>query len=348
VTIAQINHLERWVRRARRRLLWQRRLERMRLALAAGGAAGLVLSLLLLGLGRPSLIAAGAILVVAAAAGLVWAAGSGVSTEAAAQWADGRFHLRELLATAWALRAMPAADEPWRRTILALADARCRELEATGAAWPGLLCGRRAWSVVGLCIVAIFTISSWPAAEPSPSPSVPAATAAAPTLAAPTSANAVHRPTLQQDRPPGGPVADAGFNRPDNAAPASADQSAAGQSGGASHRLGSGGDQSSAATGGGLSRTATPMNSMGRPRLTAGLTPSAPGNQAAGGGLGTAPDGTSAQVGGRSSGQKQLSEIPPWQSPQWPVDRQAAFQAIQAGQINPAYQDLVRDYFQPS
>jgi hypothetical protein len=103
------------------------------------------------------------------------------------------------------------------------------------------------------------------------------------------------------------------------------------------------GDQPNA--GGGLAVTLAP-----RPRLEA-IPLSAQGNPgqqgtAAGGGVGTGAGQTPGIVGGESDASNQPVSIPPWQTTAWPAAQAAAIQSIRNNQINPTYQDLVRDYFQ--
>ena len=42
---------------------------------------------------------------------------------------------------------------------------------------------------------------------------------------------------------------------------------------------------------------------------------------------------------------RSLQQIPPWRSPTWPADRDAALNALTSGRVPDAYRDLVREYF---
>jgi len=58
-----------------------------------------------------------------------------------------------------------------------------------------------------------------------------------------------------------------------------------------------------------------------------------------------APGDGSASSNGTVTSPSAHVQPAPWMTDHWPADRDAALQAVQSGQVPPAYQDLVHDYF---
>jgi hypothetical protein len=104
-----------------------------------------------------------------------------------------------------------------------------------------------------------------------------------------------------------------------------------------------GGDRPSA--GGGLAVT-----SAAQPRLDAiAVSPSTqPADQGmiAGGGMGRSGSQAPGMAQGESDASHSAPAAPPWAASDWPAAQAAAGLSIRNNRIDPAYQDLVRDYFQ--
>lgn len=143
-------HLERFLTRLHRRLIAVRLIEGIALGALCGSLAGLPLAGLLVWRGgsRPialviSLTVLGAVAGVGRRLARCWP-----SRLLAAREADRQLGLSDLLASAWSVRR--SSSDPWQRSLLAIADDRCRTLVAADVVMRRL--GGRAWSGVGLAV----------------------------------------------------------------------------------------------------------------------------------------------------------------------------------------------------
>ncbi len=137
--------------------------ERAGLGLLGGCGVAVVLVPLLLGRGQSAWGVAGAALGIGAGGGAAWGAARRPDALAAAAEADRQLGTADLLGTAWAMRrASPDEDarpDAWRRSVLALAAARC------GAVSPSAVLlrrfGGRAWGGIALAVALVVTLASF-------------------------------------------------------------------------------------------------------------------------------------------------------------------------------------------
>jgi hypothetical protein len=321
---------------ARRRIAWTKRFQKMEICLIAGCAAALIVATCLLWMSRPSLIASGAVLVAGLLYGLIRAAAVRVSPLAAASKADERFQLKDLLVTAWSIRSWP--DDPCRRAVLAVAEARCRELSSSALGSP--LVNKRGWSVIALAAALVVALGLF-----SPQPK---AYSIAQTLAAVEGQESLSQspPTadieIQRARPPGQAPTDEQSQRQIGSDVSTPDGTPGGAADGKNGRSATG-DHSAAAAGLGRTSTSTlPMNDL---PLAAASHTDQDGHIA--GGADGASSGSGAGASWGQTGQSRLvPTVPPWQTSTWPSAQAAAFAALANDRVDPACQDLVRDYFQ--
>jgi hypothetical protein len=328
--------LDRLVHRVRRRLIWKARLARMMRCQTAACAAAVVLSLILLGFGRPTVLAPAGVLAAGIVIGIVGAAGARVSPMAAAAWADQRAGLNDLLATAWAIRLAPGSDAAWNCAIVEMAESRARRIKA--GELTVVMGGGRAWSALALGAALALTIGMI-----SPSRNGAANAASAARVTDGQSGETVWTSSPVRDRPAG----DAALNEPTNRT-ASGDVAA---DDGADASRGDGRDRDSTASGNhssagrGLAVTSAAQARPDSLALSLSSIAAAHGT-IAGGAAGIAPAPIPGMPDGESAALQHAPSAPPWRTGIWPAAQAAAGQSIQNNQIDPAYQDLVRDYFQ--
>ena len=344
-------HFRAFVRSVHRRLVVVRAAERTGLGMLAGCvAAGALLPLLYWG-AQPAVVPAMFLLGLGTVAGAAWGVVSRPSMLSAAMEADRQLGLADLLGTATACHPHAGAHDPWQRTVLAVADDRCRQLTASQVLLNRF--GARAWGGIGLATALVLTLaalSSQPtnvratperAGNPAISPVAPRqpesqrAHSAVVGTARPISRarpdGSTESGSRDQTGPPAAPVQTA-----DKANPSSAAQSSAG------------GDEG---LGGGAGRARQPQPSTPAPTASDAASPDAATGQPVGGsGRASAAlpsSRTSADAGGTTSAASPgpSDRVPPWQSESWPSDRRAAADAVDAGRVPDAYRDLVRDYF---
>src|SRR2546423_699532 len=121
---ASAPHFENFLRALHRRLVVVRALERTGLGALAGCVAAEGLIPLLLWRGESAVTPALFLLGLGAAVGLLWGVTHRPTALAAAMEADRQLGLSDLLGTAAACAG--AVQDPWCRTVLAVADDRCR------------------------------------------------------------------------------------------------------------------------------------------------------------------------------------------------------------------------------
>ncbi|MGA2231829.1 MAG: hypothetical protein ABSH22_13100 [Tepidisphaeraceae bacterium] len=329
----------RFIERVRDRLVWSQRLRRVERCLLAGCAAAVVGGLLMLVAGRAGMTISIACVLAGLAAGLFWCAQLRISPLAAAIIADRRFNLCDLLATAWQIQERSKGELSWRRAVLAIADARCRELDASRAV--AATNRGRQWSMIGLSLALSVAIGLWPIK----SGHARSAIASIPTTADGGIQNAAVSSieTPSQMRPAGGAALDEPSNRigdADSSNTGDVEKGAAGKNG--SDRA-IGGQKSAA--GAGMAETSahtTPMNSL---PLNTAPDQTTKSGAAAGGATGSVLNGAGDAHSAHAASASLALQAPPSQSSTWPAVQSADLQSIQSSQIEPAYQDLVRDYF---
>ncbi len=340
----------------RRHLLW-RLLERTGIGLFGGSIVGLVLLPLVLWTDKPALPVVSATLCFGAGIGAFWGIFRRPTRLDSAMQADRQLGLQDLLGSALSLMK---TEGPWAAAVLAIADARCRQLKPRS-----ILLSRvsaRAWGGIGLSAAAVLALSLF---FSSPANSRAAATASGASAGA---KNQLAPAADEADRPlialaPAVPPAAAEHDDPDGRSlgqttpprPGERGQPPSAQNADSSRHANS---TASPGMGSGASQTdkhataTTPPhpqdNSHGpsAEHARAEVTTKTDG----GGGPGQADRamGTgAADPGGVVSNAVQGPRLtPPWKTDAWPLDVQRADAALDAGQISPAYQEMVRRYFE--
>jgi hypothetical protein len=338
----------------RRRVFALRIAESVAIGCAVAAAAGLLLLPIVWWRGRSALSMAEALLGLGAICGLIRAVAARPTRLDAAAQADRQLHLHDLLGTVLLLCRGGDGDlttPQWRQTLMAISEARCRELRASDVIINRL--GLRTWGGIAVLVAGWLTLCLLCAQPPDLRASARLDSRSASNLnpsAAPDAQNLIDRSGDSPGRPPGAGGADQDFERDhptehstERSSPDSTNSTASADSTtGATHR--SGGE---AGVGAGLARTAVASHSdLGPDRggdSAAAVGPSANGaGRADPTARGIGPSGNSAA----SAGEPASARIPPWQAPQWIADRDAAKAAIHSGRVPDSAADLVRDYFQ--
>jgi hypothetical protein len=326
---ASARNLNSFVSSVRQQLLWKSRLNLLQISTAVGCAAAILWSILLILQGRPVLPAC-ALVVIGLVIGIVLAAFIHVSPFQAAMDADRRYGLADLLASAWSVREKTPVSE----ALIAMADARCKELNP--AKMGSIISRPRAWAVTSLAAALVIALAFFPAKGASS-----VAVNKPGDFFAPESSSGSN-PEITQLRPNGAGSTDEPSNRATGDLPSSEAVPGGHAIGNEGLASSSGNDSASA---GGVGRTSVSISKSD-------LTPANGGNSLA--------DGITASGGDLSDGKGQPGDsgaysgngalhhplVAAWQSNRWPTAQAAAIQSIQNGRIDPAYQDIVREYFQ--
>jgi hypothetical protein len=323
-------------------MLLKVRLARMARCMAMACAAAVLESAVLLALGRPSLTITAVVLGVGVVAAAAYAAAAAVSHVSAAMWADRRLGLKDLLVTAWSIQGLEAASKPWTQAVLGMAEERCRQIPPSQL--KETLGGGRLWSAIGLSAALAVCVGAF-----SPRPSDEGLAAGLPRvvagheLPAQTASASEASPAVQQLRPAAEAPQDERSNRPSGEASVGIGNPA-GQSvqdhGGAP----TSGEQGGVAAG--LSRTPVQVAAQNETALGKGMSRGGSNSPVARGGIGNSVGARPGNSGALAGAANSMTPAAPWQTDQWPADRRAALAAIQSGRVDPADQDLVRDYFQ--
>jgi hypothetical protein len=302
----------------------------MQISLAAAAAVALVIAVVSQLSGHPAWVACECVLATGLAAGCFAGARQQVSDLQAACYADWRFELHDLLATA--LTLMHGADKDFAAAVLAQADWRCRALNSAEVVSP--IANRRAWAATGLAVALVLAVVQLPQRA------VSSEISQANGLAESPSSDVEQLPGMDVTpmRPAGDGSLDELSNRPtDQQSVSQGDGNAGGGSASPSP-----GDEPS--TGGGIARTNVSVSPIQIPLSNTATGTSHDGLIAGGGGRGDGRNG-SGDSGARTGSSANTPSAAPWQSAAWPAAQSAARQALQTGRIDPAYQPIVRDYF---
>ncbi len=152
--------LERFVRTLHRRLVVVRAAEAAGLGALAGCGAAVLLIPLLVWRGQPPMLPAAAMVLLGAAGGLMWSLSRRPSRLDAAMEADRQLDLADLLGTAISAGGGRTSNDPWQRTVVALAEARCRRHKPSEVLLNRF--GARAWGGIGLAAALVFTLAALP------------------------------------------------------------------------------------------------------------------------------------------------------------------------------------------
>jgi hypothetical protein len=342
----------RFIRAVHRRLVIVRALEHLGRCILIGCAVALLLLPILLWHSQPVmplLLGIGAACVLAAGAMTIrqWP-----GEMAAAEEADRQLNLADLLATSMELRPVDPLPAPdlLSAAVLAMADARCRELSPSQVVLHRL--GIRAWGGVGLSIALVVTLALIPF-RPVRSDAADAnasvlAQSSSPRPVPADQVTASRQWTQHVARNENDPASD-DASRITTAQEQSGDgkNSAAISDSKSNPRAGTGRDFS--ATGGEGQASSHLIEQQDRPRTNISGSPTQPGGIIASGIGTTSNQGVTGAANGFSAGATSASPVvPPWETTGWPQARQSAGKALSNGQIPDEYHDLVRNYFNRS
>ena len=332
---------ERFVRRAHRRWVAWRAVERAGLTVLGACALSLPLIAVLWLEGEPALRAVAPVLAIGALVGAVWGAVNRPTLLGTAAEADRQFNLHDLLGTALTLSRCTHVDDPMRGTIVALADERCRHAAASRLVLNKL--GARTWGGIGLATALVLTLALMTA-----SPATPVAHAddAGRAFVARGSQNsratAPTMPRMSPDR-----IATSSRSSDAAPTPARGDQTH-GDAPSSPTRAATDAPHSADGAGSAAGQSASRDASTPRPVAPGddGPTGSTPG-VGDGGARDTRPIASDDRAGtGVARPMQSARETPPWRSPTWETDRARAMRDVERGDVPDAYRDLVRAYFQ--
>ncbi len=348
-------HLDQFLRRLHRRLRALRWAEHAGLGLLIGAGFALAPVGLLTWRGAPSAVPSAACL----ALGLIGGVACGIARRPtaldAAMEADCQLRLADLLGSALLVRRT-ADNDPWSASVLAAAEAQCAGLSPSLVLLHRL--GLRAWGGIGLAASLVLTVALL-GGNPDDLRAARSADSAAVGSAADNPAVPPH-PLLDLQTSGAGPLAprqdvqDELSNRTGDATLSPASRPVTDSQNIAEADPSHGAAQATPdGHGGGAGRTDTPhhhateapsvessnpaVKPIGSGRTASGTgAPSEIANGSHGGEASTA-------VAGSASSSK--SHVAPWSSNRWNDDVRRAHEAVDSGRVPPAYQDLVRDYF---
>jgi hypothetical protein len=353
--------LDRFLTAVHRRHVVLRVLERTGLCiLVACGACALLIPLLLWQ-GQPPLAPAAWTLGLGCVAGVLWGSLRRPRRLEAAMEADRQLRLADLLGTALTLRESPASADPWAASVLATADARCRELSPSSVILYRL--GARAWGGIGLATALVLAVALLAGS--------PADTRAARSNDAAGGRPAAERSSRPPDRPliasvpssvhrsvPQGAGTDTG---PDRGGSTVADQEKGPDA--APARPGESPDSRAGAADAAGGTSGSSSTDRRPPAHPPDVRPEAPGTAAVGatrptgppaGGAGRSgdPSGDASTATGPPSGTSAgaargaAPATPPWVAPGFDSGARRAREALDSGDVPAAYRDIVRKYFE--
>jgi hypothetical protein len=304
----------------------------------------------------------------ALAAGAVAGATAGMvrrpSVLASAGEADRQLGTADLLSTAFTLRTYVHPDDPWAKTVLALAAEQCRRHAPREVMLRRL--GVRAWGGVLLAVAFVTVLTALSSASRE---AVAARSSGNDTAAGKQDANRLDRRPIvemtdvaesaarqgraelspEDQHPKGSDVSAAAHMPPDSDGKSPARDSQAARTGASSPGVGS---QATSAT-----PPAPAAQQPGPSKQTdvPGGTAAPPDNGAPGAGVGRAaaspnPTGTDPANGGviTRSDHHSSPRAAPWTSDSWPQMVESAERQVRSGRVPDDARDLVRGYFDPT
>jgi hypothetical protein len=340
-------HFERFVSVVRRRLILVRVLERAGACAAVGCAVAAVWTGAAIGMGRGGLPLSIGAIALGFAVGIAWGLARRPTLLSAAAYADRHFELKDLLSTATAARHA-AEDDEWSRTILALADARCRSLAPAEVVLSRY--GLRAWGGLGLAVAFVLMLGILSAAPlRTDANSLAEAAARADEIGAlPAAQNA---PAPRSDIARSAPQPRASDRRGASLREANSISSSTQSTHSGNAASDSGPGENGPSNGSGARSATEGENSPMPPASPGGGAPrvsAAEGDETGGGGNAATASlaaGADGSAGGVSRGEARLSNSTPWHSAGWNQHRAAALQAAEDGRVPDQYRDVMRDYF---
>jgi hypothetical protein len=352
--------LDHFLTAVHRRHVALRVLERTGLCvLVACGACALLIPLLLWQ-GQSALAPAVWVLAFAATGGLLWGGLRRPGRLEAAMEADRQLRLADLLGTALMLRKSPGAADPWAASVLATADARCRELSPSSVILHRL--GARTWGGIGLATALVLAVALL-ASSPTDTRAARSDAVAGDRPVASDASPAVDRPLVAAspsgaprsipqgsgtDRDSGRPgLTDSAQGKGPDTAPRRPGESPDGRPGAGDT---SGGTSGSSSTERRAARPPPKASAEGQGTAAVGATrPSA--RASAGVGRASDPsadpstaDGALGSTAGATAGTAPAT--PPWAAPGFDSGARRAQEALDSGQVPAAYRDIVRKYFE--
>lgn len=337
--------LDRFLRVLRRRMVALHVLERCGLGVLGACGIALVLLPILLWRHQPAIGFSLITLCLGGAFGVVWGLLTRPTLLGATIQADRQLDLADLLSTALAAGGR-RADDPWTRTIQALADARCRELSPSSIVLNHL--GAQAWGGIGLGSALVLTLSLL-----GTSATLSEAHQTGLSIGADNRPNPIDATASDPAPDPvGRSVADDGEG---TSVPSSHDDQHAGRQA-TGKDLGTWKGSENDATGAtgnagvGAGRAETEggaLEPFGDPVARREPAIGSTARFAAGDGVTSAPSGASDPHGsGRvNDNPDHTPSAPPWESSLWPARQQAAADTVRNNQVPPEYHEMVREYF---
>ncbi len=348
---------DRFVRNLHRRYFLLRGLERIGLALLFGCGGAVILMPILWWRGGSVFPAAVLSFTISVVIGLVMAILGRPTPLDAIMEADRQLKLADLLGTAWAIRrsslSKSTSPDPWKATLLTLAEMRCRQLSPSTVLlhrWTS-----RRWGGVGLAMILILTLGllSSQSARTQAGTESDALFAHPDSLGGPPliarsvpDTSASHSPTRPRstdpddsanESQPSQPGARTDSDKTDPFSPNSAD--AHPPSAGDPNGSGAGATATSAA------KSALPTLDLANDHASRpGQGPTASGGQSANLSDNHASD--SPPFAGLTGSPNASTNPPPWQNPGWSEAQQKSRDTVQSRPTYEPYRDLIRDYFE--
>lgn len=330
----------RFIARLRRRMWLMRIAESMAVCLLAASLAGVALTPILKWRGEPVFALVAGLLGVGMIVGLAWGMTRRPTALNAALEADRQLRLHDLLATVWQLPQAESSPQ-WNRTLLAMSEARCRQLTPSAVIVARL--GAGTWGGAAVAALVLVGLSVAPLRPADLRAAAPVnAGSDNPFIAAPQiMTQAVC--TIPDGRPAGGGGADDLSSRrfaqdqPDDQGNESQQRVAGQQNASAAGHSGS--------IGGGFAQTA--VHSLPSQAFFGTGLAGQQGNTATGGGAAEARAGASgaAGTGAVAPADAGPTAIKPWQANGFGADEGKIADPARMS-VPDAEADLVRDYFQ--
>ena len=328
------SQFERFLGRVHQRYVLVWTIEATGLGLLGGCAAALLLTLVLVFRGLPTMPLVLASLAAGACTGLLWAMIHRPTKLASAMEADRQLQSHDLLGSAL---LVARSQDPWARAVLAEADQWCTTHHSAAVLLNRL--GVRAWGGIGLATALVLVLALLPIV---PTPGIAGQTSVnlAADQAPPQGSHAPYsrRTSVQQEPEDLHPNRMTGAASDDRQNERQAASGAA-QRHGSNAAAGDGAGESHSQSGEAKGPT-TPQS------VDRGSDHSGSGGVATGAGKYIPGAGTpSNTIGGGVAATDNPRGTPPWRSDHWTSDIDHADQALRFGQVPDQYRDMIHGYF---